>query len=59
MKIVSASKVILSSLRFCEICRKPMGRNSEVMRCIGDNSTRRIGVCKECFEELVEGSADK
>ena len=58
MKIVSASKVTLSSLRLCEICRKPMGRNSEVMRCIGENSTRHW-VCKECFEELMESSADK
>ena len=58
MKIVSARKVTLSSLRLCENCKRPMGRNSEVMRCIGDNSTRHW-ICKECFEELVEGSAGK
>lgn len=58
MKIVSASKVTLSSLRFCEICKRPMGKNSTAMRCISENSTRHW-VCEKCFEELIEASADK
>lgn len=58
MKNFSVKPVVLSELRFCQACKKPMGRGFSAYQ-IKFSDQMRHWMCPDCCKKMEESCADK